>query len=367
MKNLLYILPLGIAFAITSCGTPDKKAELEDLKKQQSEIKEKIATLEAELSKSGDQKKVAGRDVAITTVEPAPFSHLIEVQAKVEGDENVMVSPETPGTISRIFVKVGDQVSPGSVLAELENSVYMKTLAELESTRDFTNTIYLKQKALWDQKIGTEIQFLQAKNSLESIDRKMATVRQQLEMLRIKSPIRGTVDAMDLKVGQAFAPGLPGLRVVNFSKLKIQADVAEAYISKVKKGDFVEVYFPDLKSSVKASISYAGKVIDPINRTFRVEVNINSNTASLHPNQVAIVRIADYTSSNAFTLPLAIVQNTPEGSYLFLAENGVAKKQLVKPGLNYAGKLEVLEGLKAGDKVITSGYQDLVDGQKINL
>lgn len=367
MKNLLYIIPITIAFAITSCSTPDKKAELEELKKQQSEIKEKIATLEAELSKSGDLKKVAGRDVAITTIEPSIFSHLIEVQAKVEGDENVTVSPEMPGTISRIFVKVGDKVSPGTALAELENSVYMKTLAELESARDFTNTLYLKQKALWDQKIGTEIQYLQAKNSLESIDRKMATVRQQLEMLRIKSPIQGTVDAMDLKVGQAFAPGLPGLRVVNFSKLKIQAEVAEAYIAKVNKGDLVEVYFPDLKSSIKATISYAGKVIDPINRTFRVEVNINGNKTPLHPNQVAIVRIADYTSKNAITLPLAIVQNTPEGSYLFLAENGIAKKQIVKPGLNYAGKLEVLEGLKAGDKVITSGYQDLVDGQKINL
>lgn len=367
MKNLLYILPLGVLLAFSSCGSSDKKAELESLKKQQNEIKEKIATLETELSKSGELKKGAGRDVAITVVQAEPFSHLIEVQAKVEGDENVMVSPEMPGTISRINVKVGDNVSPGKVLAELENSVYMKTLAELESARDFTNTLYQKQKALWDQKIGTEIQYLQAKNSLEGIDRKMATVRQQLEMLRIKSPINGTVDAMDLKVGQSFAPGMPGLRVVNFSKLKIQAEVAEAYISKVKKGDFVEVYFPDLKSSIKATISYAGKVIDPINRTFRVEVNINSNTASLHPNQVAIVRIADYTSPTAFALPLAIVQNTPEGSYLFLAENGIAKKQIVKPGLNYAGKLEVLEGLKNGDKVITTGYQDLVDGQKINL
>ena len=307
-------------------------------------------------------------DVIEILVKPGDRIELETPLVVLESDKASMEIPSSKvGTVATIALKVGDKVSPGTVLAELENSVYKKTLAELESTRDFTNTLYLKQKALWDQNIGTEIQFLQAKNGLESIDRKMATVRQQLEMLRIKSPINGTVDAMDLKVGQAFAPGLPGLRVVNFSKLKIQADVAEAYISKVKKGDFVEVYFPDLKSSVKTSISYAGKVIDPINRTFRVEVNISSNTASLYPNQVAIVRIADYSSPNAFTLPLAIVQNTPEGSYLFLAENGIAKKQMVKPGLNYAGKLEVLEGLKAGDKVITSGYQDLVDGQKINL
>jgi len=366
MKNLLYILPLSAALALSSCGSPNKKAELESLKKEQSEIKDKIATLEAEMNKSGELKKDAGTYVALTTVETAPFSHLIEVQAKVEGDENVQVSPEMPGTIARTFVKVGDKVSPGTVLAELENSVYMKNLAELQSARDFTNTLYQKQKTLWDQKIGTEIQFLQAKNGLESVDRKIATVKQQLETMRIKSPINGTVDAMDLKAGQAFSPGMPGLRVVNFSKLKIQADVAEAYISKVKKGDFVEVYFPDLKSSVKANITYVGKVIDAINRTFRVEVNIPSNENSLHPNQVAIVRIADYSSKNAIALPMAVVQNTPEGSYLFLADNGTAKKQMVKPGLNYAGKLEILEGVKAGDQVITSGYQNLIDGQKIS-
>ncbi|MBK7886111.1 MAG: efflux RND transporter periplasmic adaptor subunit [Bacteroidetes bacterium] len=367
MKHLTYIIPFAIAILMTACGSPDKKAELENLKQQQSEIKDKIATLEAELAKSGDGKKEPGRDVAITKVEFGPFSHLIEVQAKVEGEDNVMVSPETPGTISKIFVKAGDRVNSGTVLAELESNVYMKSLEELQSAREFANTLFQKQKSLWDQKIGTEIQYLQAKNNLESIDRKMATVRQQLEMTRIKSPINGSVDIVDLKVGQAFSPGMPGLRVVNFSKLKVQAEVAEAYISKVEKGDPVEVYFPDQKITTKATITYAGKVIDPINRTFRVEVNMSGKEASLHPNQVAIVRIADYKSDKAIALPLAIVQNTPEGSYLFVAESGKAKKQMVKTGLNYDGKLEILEGLNAGDMVISSGYQDLIDGQKINL
>lgn len=367
MKHLTYILSLAMATLLIACGTPDKKTALENLKKEQNEIKEKIAALEAELIKSGEGKKETGRDVAVIQIDYTSFRHLIEVQAKVEGEDNVMVSPETPGTIAHIFVKAGDKVNAGTVLAELESNVYMKSLEELQSARDFANTLFQKQKSLWDQKIGTEIQFLQAKNNLESIDRKMATVRQQLEMTRIKSPINGTVDVIDLKVGQAFSPGMPGLRVVNFSKLKVQAEVAEAYISKVKKGDPVEVYFPDQKITTKATITYAGKVIDPLNRTFRVEVNMSGKEAALHPNQVAIVRIADYTSDKAIALPLAIIQNTPEGSYLFIAEGGKAKKQMVKTGLNYAGKLEILEGLKAGDRVITSGYQDLVDGQKINL
>ncbi len=367
MKHLACKTTIAAALLFAACGSPDKKAELEALKKQQSEIREKIASLEAELAKSGEGKKEQGRDVAVTKMEPVLFRHLIEVQAKVEGDDNVMVSPETPGTISKIYVKAGDKVNVGTILAELESTVYLKSLEELQSARDFANTLYQKQKSLWDQKIGTEIQFLQAKNNLEAVEKKMATVRQQLEMTRIKSPITGTVDVVDLKPGQAFAPGMPGLRVVNFSKLKVQAEVAEAYISKVQKGDPVEVYFPDQETTANATITYAGKVIDPINRTFRVEVNMSGKEASLHPNQVAIVRIADYASTNAIALPLAIVQNTPEGSYLYLAVDGKAKKQMVKTGLNYAGKLEILEGVKAGDLVITSGYQDLADGQKINL
>ena len=365
MKNFLYVLPIAAVMLVTGCGGTDKKAQLEDLKKKQSEIKQQISALEAEIAKSGDAKKEAGRDVAITKLEATTFRHLIEVQAKVEGDENVVVSPEMMGTISRVFVKVGDNVKAGAVLAELENNVYTRSLEELQNARDFANTLFQKQKSLWEQKIGTEVQFLQAKNNLESIDKKMATVRQQVEMTRIKSPIAGTVDMVDIKIGQAFAPGMPGLRVVNFSKLKVQAEVAEAYISKVKKGDQVEIFFPDQNKTVNATINYSGKVIDALNRTFRVEINMNGKETSLNPNQVAIVRITDYKAENTISLPLAVVQNTPEGSYVFIADGNKAKKQMVVTGLNYAGKLEIKEGLNPGDAVITSGYQDLIDGQLI--
>lgn len=367
MKKTFYILPILITALLSSCGEKDKVAQLEELKKQQSEIKQQIAALESEIAKSGKGKKSDGKAVAITTMETSTFRHLIEVQAKVEGDENVMVSPETMGTISRIMVKVGDKVSAGSVLAELDNSVYLKGLEELQNAREFTNTVYQKQKSLWDQKIGTEIQFLQAKNNLDALDKKIATTRQQLDMTRIKSPISGVVDMVDIKIGQAISPGMPGIRVVNFSKLKVQAEVAEAYISKVKQGDPVEIYFPDQQQTITAKINYAGKVIDAINRTFKVEVTLGSKENSLHPNQVAVVRITDYKSDAAISLPQAVVQSTPEGSYVFIADGGKARKQMVKTGKNYAGRLEITEGLKAGDKVITTGYQDMIDGQSISL
>lgn len=367
MKHLRYILPALALALVTGCGEKDKRAELEALKKQQSALKAQIAQLEKDLAADGKGKKDAGKNVLITAVQPQPFRHLIEVQAQVEGDENVLVSPEMMGTISRILVKPGDRVSAGTVLAELERTIFEKSLDELQNARDFANTVYQKQKSLWDQKIGTEIQYLQAKNNLEGIDKKIATVRQQLQMTRVKSPIAGVVDAVDIKIGQAFSPGMPGLRVVNFSKLKVQAEVAEAYIGKVKQADPVDIYFPDEGITLHAKLHYVGKVIDPLNRTFRVEVVMNETATKLHPNQVAILRITDYKADMAIVLPLAVVQTTPEGSYVFLNDNGKARKQQVTTGMNYDGRLEIKTGLKPGDQVITTGYQDLTDGQALAL
>lgn len=351
---------------LSSCGKPDPRTRLEELKKQQGEIRREIMLLEEELSKSGGADNAGVKDVAVTVIETKPFEHLIEIQGRVESDENVLVSPEMMGTVSRVHVKVGDKVTAGTLLAELESSVFQKSLEELQSAREFANTLYLKQKSLWDQKIGTEIQYLQAKNNLESLDKKIATVRQQLEMTRIKSPVNGTVDAVDIKMGQSFAPGMPGLRVVNFSKLKIQADVAEAYINKVKKGDPARIYIPDNGETIKANITYTGKVIDPLNRTFRVEVNMNGKEAMLNPNQVAVLSITDYRSDKAIALPLSVIQNTPEGSYVFVTEGKKAVRRMVTTGQNYRGQTEVLTGLKAGDKVVTRGYEELTDGQAVN-
>lgn len=365
MKKLIYIAFVAVAFAACSDSkSGDKKAELDKLKTEEAALRDKIMKLESEL---GANKKDAGNviDVLVTNVKTQKFQHFIQVQAKVDGDENISVSPQMAGTISRVNVKVGDKVSKGTVLAQLDDQMYSKGVDELESARDFANTVYKKQKALWDQKIGTEIQYLTAKNNLESVDKKLATLREQLDMSRIKSPINGTVDAVDFKVGQAVAPGMPGLRVVNFANLKVKAEVAEAYISKVKKGDDVVVSFPDLGKTINTKVSYSGKVIDPLNRTFNVEIGMNSKDVDLHPNMVAVISIADYSSDNVVVLPLSAVQNTPEGSYVFVAQGKVARKRTIVTGRNYNGTVEVKEGLKADDPVITTGYQNLVDGQAI--
>jgi RND family efflux transporter MFP subunit len=368
MKKLIYLL-LSITI-ISACSSDEfkkKKAELDDLKKQETEIKAKIATLEKEVAKLSGGKSIPPREVAITPIENQSFAHYIEVQAKVEGDDNVSVSSETAGTVASINVKIGDQVSKGTVLAQLDDKVYVKSLEELNLARELANTVYQKQKSLWDQKIGTEIQFLQAKNGVESLDKKIATVREQLAMTKIKSPINGVVDQMDLKLGMMMAPGMPGLRVVNFSNLKIQAEVAEAYISKVKRNDAVQINFPDVNKVLNAKVNYSGKVIDPLNRTFKVEVLVDQKEIDLFPNMVAVLKISDYTNKSAIVLPASVIQTTPEGSYVFVSDGKVATKKPVTLGKNYQGLVEVLSGLSIGDPVITTGYQDLVDGQAIKL
>ncbi len=364
MKNIIYIALITLIVACSSDELTTKKAELAELKKQESEIKSKISTLEKDIAKLSGKKVTNAQLVGITKISKSSFSHYIDVQAKVDADENVTVNSQLPGAVTVINVKPGSTVSKGQVLAEIDNETYIKGLDELKSAREFANTVYLKQKNLWDQKIGTEIQFLQAKNTLESLDKKLSTLYQQIEMTKVKSPIAGVVDEVFLKLGQMAAPGMPGIRVVNMNKLKIKADIAESYISKVKTGDEVDILFPDMNQTTKAKLTYVGKVIDAMNRTFNVEISLPGNS-SLHPNMVAVIKIADYTNSSTFVLPANVVQITDEGTYVFVNENNIARKKNVSIGKNYKGTIEILEGLNDNDPIITTGYQDIVDGQSI--
>jgi RND family efflux transporter MFP subunit len=364
MKNIIYISLITLIVACSSDELTTKQAELAALKKQESEIKSKISTLEKDIAKLSGKKVTNAQLVGITKISKSSFSHYIDVQAKVEGDENVTVNSQVPGSVTKINVSAGSTVSKGQVLAEIDNETYMKGLDELKTAREFANTVYLKQKNLWDQKIGTEIQYLQAKNTIESLDKKLATLNQQIEMTKIKSPISGVVDEVFLKMGQMAAPGMPGIRVVNMNKLKIKADIAESYISKVKTGDEVDILFPDLNQTTKAKLTYVGKVIDAMNRTFNVEISLPVNS-SLHPNMVAVIKIADYTNSSTFVLPANVVQITDEGTYVFVADNNIARKRNVTAGKNYKGTIEIMEGLNENDPIITTGFQDIVDGQSI--
>jgi RND family efflux transporter MFP subunit len=227
------------------------------------------------------------------------------------------------------------------------------------------NQMFERQKNLWDQKIGTEVQFLQMKTAKEGLESSVSALQEQIRMGKIISPIEGTVDLVNLKIGQAVSPGMGVINVVNFSNMKVKADVAEAYASRVKTNNEVLVFFPDMGDSVAGKVHYASRAINAMSRTFAVEMLLD-NKKEYHPNTVAKLKINDYQSPEpVIVLPVKYIQKGTETSYVLVAENGVAVRKQVKTGREYAGISEISEGLKVGDMVITLGYDLVNEGDKV--
>ena len=372
MKKITIALLSISLLAACSAGKKDPKAELDSLKKQQLEINDKIKKLEAQIAASDTSgNKEKPKLVAATTLQPGIFQHFVEVQGKVDADQNILVSPEMPGVITSILVTNGQAVKKGQLLATTESSTIQAQIEALKKNLELANTLYEKQKALWEQNIGTEVQYLQAKNQKESLEKNLATLNQQYEMTRIKSPIDGTVDQVIAKLGQAGSPGVPAFRVVNLTQMKVVADVAESYTGKVKVGDQVSLYFPDANQTIIKKITAVSQVIDPTSRSFAVDVRLdNQDKAFFHPNMVSVMKICDYTNPSAIVVPINTVQNSENGKFVFIASNtsgkNLAVKQTIVSGVSYGDKTEIISGLKAGDQLITIGYQDLSDGQLIS-
>ncbi len=369
MKKIIFILVLIVT--VTGCGKEpagSKQEQLDSLLKQQAEINEKIKTLKAEI-RTPESEKAASRLVTIEQIQPAPFRHYVEVQAKVDVDESVSVSPRTQGTVNNILVKEGDHVVKEQVMATLDDQIMQQTLAEVQTQYDFANNIYVKQKNLWDQKIGSEVQYLTAKNNKESLEKRLASVTEQWNMTRIKSPINGTIDNVNIKIGQVVMPGIPAFNVVNLTGMKVEGEVGESYASRIKKGDEVVLYFPDMQKEIKAKVGFTSKAINTLNRTFDVEVPLPSDVEGVSPNMVVVMKIVDYKNEQALVLPVDVIQRSGEGYYVMVSgkEGGkmVAQRRMVTLGNTYNGKVEVLTGISTSDAVIITGYRDLNEGQQI--
>ena len=364
MKKLFYI---PVILLLAACSKPTgkdaQKAELADLKKQQAEIASKIQKLQAAL---GTQDSVKSTDVGEITVKPAPFTNYIDLQGTIDAKDNVQATPQAQGVITAINVKVGDHVRAGETLVQLDNSVLKQNIAQAETQENLMKTIYDRQKNLWDQKIGTEVQFLQAQANLQSAQKQVASLRQQADLYRIVSPINGTVDQMDLKMGQAAAPGSTSIRIVNTDYLKVKANVPESYAGSIHQGDMVKVIVPDANDSLNAKVTFAAKVIDPASRSFAIEIQLQGSK-TIRPNMTAVLKIADYSKTNALVVPINAIQKSEKGDFVFVDENGFAKKRVVTEGASYGGKTEIKTGLQPGDKLITDGASEIEDGDKIRV
>jgi len=366
------VIFLALVVLAAACGKPaDKKSELAELKKQHDELAIKIKKLETELKLSDTSKVSKVTAVSVTEAKPEVFNHYLEVQGKVDGEDNIAVSAQMPGTITAVYVKEGDPVRKGQVLAQIDNTVMQQQISSTKQQLDFATNLYMKQKALWDQQIGSEVQYLTAKNNKENLEKALATLNDQLEMTRIKSPINGSVEEVNLKIGQMASPGLPAVRVVNFSTVKVVAEIAEAYGAKVKPGNKVIVFFPDFNIEIPSQIRFTSKYINPTNRTFNTEVRLGPSKVEYRANMMAVVKINDYSNPSAFAVPVTLIRETQSGKYIYVAkeENGklVARRLPVTVGSSYNGLTEITSGITAGDKIITTGFNSLIDGELIQV
>jgi membrane fusion protein (multidrug efflux system) len=362
MKKILYI---SAALLLAACNNQpkDKKTELADLKKQQADLNAKITKLQAEV---GATDSVKSTDVSVVDVQQSPFTNYVNLQGRIDAKDNVLAYPQAQAVITAIYVKVGDHVSKGQVLVQLDNSVLRQNIAQAETQVSLNRTLYDRQKNLWDQKIGTEVQYLQAQATLQGSEKQLSSLHQQSDMYRIVSPISGTVDQMDLKLGQAASPAGTSIRIVNTESLKVKADVPESYSANVKQGDNVQVVVPDANDSLMAKVNFAGKVIDPGSRSFPIEIQLPGRS-TLRPNMTVVLKVADYSSKNAIVVPAKAIQKSENGDFVFVNENGTAKKKIVKEGASYGGKTEIKSGLSTGEKLITDGASDIEDGDKVRV
>ena len=361
MRRLFYLLIPAVVLA--SCGgggTQDKVAELAKLKQERSTLDQKIKALEGP---ANDTSKKA-TPVSMIEVQYTDFISTINVQSQINGDENIYASSQAPGIINNVLVHAGEHVSKGQVLATLDAASIKQQIEGQQAQLTLAKTVYEKQKNLWAQNIGTEVQLLQAKANYESAQSQQAALMAQKDMYRIVSPITGVVDQMNLKVGDATSPGAQSIRVVNTDKLKAEAQLGENYLGKVRTGNPVTLIFPDLNDSLKTTLTYVSEAVDPMSRAFLVQVKLNNNH-NLHPNMSCIMKIGNYENKKTLVVPISVIQKTSKGDMLYIAEDNKAKAVYIKTGANSNGLVEILSGLNPGDKIITAGFEDLDNGDPI--
>jgi len=371
MKRLLLLLVVG---GLLSCGekTDEQiKNEILDYKAQITEIEAKIKDLENSIS----HDSTAGNNhqiVEVAELSLQPFEHFFQASGTVEAEQFAMVSPETGGQIKKIHITEGQTVSKGQLLISLNSQVLINSIEEVKLGLELATKIYEKQNDLWQQNIGSEIQYLEAKNAKESLERKLQTLESQLAMSSIKAPFSGIVDEIFVKEGEMAMPGMQTMQLVNLSALTVDVDVSETYLATINEGDAVTLTFPSYPDyELETKISRTGVVINKENRTFKIQLQISNEGNILKPNMIAVVRIKDYAEQTVLFVPTVVIKQDLNGYYLYVAENvdgvDVAKKKYIKTSISDETNTVVVSGVGAGERVITTGHHQVKDGMKISI
>ena len=379
MKKIIVITALSIA--VLACSKKEDDATVDQLisNKNVAELQAKKATLQADLSKIDEalaKLDVKKEEALVTTatLKDTVFNHYLEVQGNVNTKENIVVQPEFSGTLTALYVKAGQRVTKGQMLGKIDDAGMGQQLASIENQYALAKTTFERQKNLWDKKIGSEIQFLQAQAQMISAQKAVAQMRAQLAKTLIRAPFSGTIDDVFVERGQVVAPNPQGLmRIVNLSNMYVSTTVPETYIGKLKPGTEVAVFLTSLGKTYKGKVRQVANFINPNNRSFGIEVSVPNPDNLLRPNQVAKLKIIDYTVNNAIVVPTNVVQEDGEHQkFVYIAtqvngKTGIAKKVLVKVGKSSNNVTEILSGLAANDVIITEGVNNIAEGMKLNF
>ncbi|OEK05539.1 efflux RND transporter periplasmic adaptor subunit [Roseivirga misakiensis] len=374
MKPQSIITILVLALVAFSCGQEDtiesKKARIQEAKAEMKALETEVSEIEKELvAEDPNYNKPAESATLITTVNALKenFEHKIEIRGNVESRTNVTISAEMMGLLTSLPIKEGQYVNKGQTLATIDADNLQKTVDELENQLEFATTVFEKRDRLWKKNIGTEIDYLQAKNNKESLEKQLATLQTQIDKAEIKAPFSGTIETVSVRQGEIAQPGMPIAYLVGNSNMYITAEVSEAYIAKFKRGDKVTVSIPSLNKEEVSKIISVGKVINPASRTFTIEVQLPKLGSAVKTNLVTQLRLTDYAADEAIVIPSRLIQEDFEGNFVYTVENKRATKVHVKLGYSYDNHTEVLSGLKGGEVVVDKGNRTVANGTIVNV
>ena len=387
MKTKQLIGAFIISAALASCGGAQEGKSVEEIIENNdlAELKEKHNELVAQEHELSNQIEMLGTAiskldnnkvrplVSVYTIKPEEFKHYVEVQGNIDTKQNVVLYPEYAGVLTKVLVKEGQQVSSGQLLATIEDGGLAQQVNQAEIQADLSRTTFERQKRLWDQKIGSEMQFLQAKANYEAQQKSVSQLKSQLAKTQIKAPFSGIVDEIMIEEGNVVGPGQMGvMRVINMNQMYVESDVPETFISAISKGRAVQVEIPVLNQTIDGVISQASNYIKPDNRSFRVEAVLQNKEGKIKPNMTARLKINDYTAENAIMIPQSIISEDSEGKqYVYKVNTSksepTAERIFISTGKKGGDYIEVIEGLAANDLVIKEGARTVKDQQEVEI
>ncbi|WP_340066889.1 efflux RND transporter periplasmic adaptor subunit [Ascidiimonas aurantiaca] len=380
-------LILVALLVLTACGGDSKKSveeiisegNLEAIRSKKTALTEQYKAVSEQLKKLDEAidrldtvKKL--QLITVLSVKDTLFNHYVELQGSVDTKQNIIIYSEFGGLLYNVLVKEGQKVKKGQILARIDDGGLSQQLAQMQVQANLAKTTYERQKRLWEQNIGSEIQFLQAKSSYEAQEKAIEQMKNQLSKAEVRAPFAGSIDDVMAEQGTVVTPGMSLFRIVSLSDMHIEAEVPEIYLTSIVKNTKVKVEFPIIGESVDTKVQQVGSYINPNNRSFKIEIPVPNTSGNVKPNLTSRLLINDYTSQNAILLPQNVISENALGEqYVYTVEykndNGRYKavKKIVETGKTQGDLVEILSGIKTGDQVIIEGARSVKDGQEVSI